>query len=136
MTDQRQFSHQETRVCKQLRALLARAERLRKEERATTRALYDDVTQALAAIRMDMTLLKGELPIDTRGSCARIVQSIDVAIERFQRISLDSCHPVCDMLRLVAAIEWAAYDFGVRTGIRSGIAARDSDISDFSEKSE
>jgi PAS domain S-box-containing protein len=109
----------------QFRALAARIEQVREEERAAlARELHDELGQGLTALQIDLAWLDGHLrtagPADMpalRDKIAVMVPGAERLIETTQAISSTMRPGVLDDLGLVAAIEWLAADFEKRTGL-------------------
>ena len=109
----------------QFRALAARIEHVREEERAAlARELHDELGQGLTALQIDLAWLDGhlrtaglaDLPM-LRDKIAAMVPRAERLIETTQAISSTMRPGVLDDLGLVAAIEWLAADFEKRTGL-------------------
>jgi PAS domain S-box-containing protein len=109
----------------QLRALAARIEHIREEERTgIARELHDELGQGLTALQIDLAWLDGHLrtagPADLsilRDKIADMVPRTERLIETTQAISSAMRPGMLDDLGLVAAIEWLAADFGERAGL-------------------
>jgi signal transduction histidine kinase len=117
----------------ELRALTARLESVREEERThVAREIHDELGQQLTAIRFDLTALKRRLsPTEPRPSgsgpkssaefldkFAELTALVDSTIRTVRRIATELRPSVLDTFGLVAAIEWQAEDFQKRTSIR------------------
>ncbi len=106
----------------QLRALTAHLQSVREEERTRiARQVHDELGQALTGLKLDLSWLAGNLPKGSRTlqQKARALSAcIDTTIQTVRRISTELRPGVLDNLGLVAAIEWQAQDFELRTGIR------------------
>jgi PAS domain S-box-containing protein len=106
----------------QLRALAARLQRVREEERTMiAREIHDELGQALTAMKMDVAWLLQKLPeADTplRERMQSTLRLVDDTIKTVRRIASDLRPGLLDDLGLAAAIEWQAQDFQSRTGIR------------------
>jgi PAS domain S-box-containing protein len=104
----------------QLRALAARLQRIREEERKrVARDIHDQLGQAMTAIRIDLSSLIYELPPGEHQASKRaasIVKLVDESIRTVRRISTELRPGILDDLGLVAALEWAGEDFQARTG--------------------
>jgi len=109
----------------QLRALAARIEQVREEERAgLARELHDELGQGLTALQIDLAWLDGRLRTARPGEfpalrdkIAGMVPRAERLIESTQAISASMRPGVLDDLGLVAAVEWLAADFAQRTGL-------------------
>ena len=104
----------------QLRALTARLQQVREEERTgIAREIHDELGQALTGLKMDISWLKDRLPRDheVRSQCASIIGRIDGTLNTVRRIATELRPSVLDQLGLGAALEWLGQEFGARTGI-------------------
>ncbi|HTT57157.1 MAG TPA: PAS domain S-box protein [Opitutaceae bacterium] len=109
----------------QLRALAARIEHIREEERAgLARELHDELGQGLTALQIDLSGLDAQLQTaglddlpGLRDKIAGMVPRAESLIETTQTISANMRPGVLDDLGLVAAVEWLAADFEKRTGL-------------------
>jgi PAS domain S-box-containing protein len=107
---------------KQLRALTARLQVIREEERkSVAREIHDELGQALTAIKIDLVSLMRQLPADQqqkRKGPDSILELVDYTIQSVRKISTELRPGILDDLGLVAAVEWAAEEFEARTGTR------------------
>ena len=122
ITERQQAQEDRQRSFEQLRALAARLQSVREEERKRlAREIHDQLGQALTAIKLDISLLVRALPAEN-GSLSRmpspLLQLVDETIERVRRISTELRPGMLDDLGLAATVEWAAEEFGARTGTR------------------
>lgn len=104
----------------QLRALAARLQRVREEERtAIAREIHDELGQALTGLKLDIAWMKRRLPRDHEAlaQCASVIQRIDGTLRAVRRIATELRPSVLDQLGLAAAIEWQGQEFGGRTGL-------------------
>ena len=106
----------------QLRALAARLESVREEERRrVAREIHDQLGQALTAIKIDLSSLLGELPSE-RGQRSKrasaVFQLVDETIQAVRRISAELRPGILDDLGLAATLEWAGEEFEARTGTK------------------
>ena len=106
----------------QLRALTAHLQQVREEECIRiARQVHDELGQALTGLKLDLSWLVHDL-IKTDAVLGQKVNAladrIDATIQTVRQISTDLRPGVLDNLGLVAAIEWKAQDFQLRTGIR------------------
>jgi signal transduction histidine kinase len=109
-----------------LRALAARMESVREEERTRiAREIHDELGQSLTGLKMDLTWLTSRLPKDQKSLLSKtksIFRLIDDTIRSVRRISAGLRPEVLDEVGLAAAIGWQARDFQKRTGIRCKVA--------------
>jgi signal transduction histidine kinase len=105
----------------QLRALAARLQMAREEERKRlARELHDELGQALTAIKIELSNMLFEWPAEDKPSrrAESIARLVDTTIESVRRISTELRPGILDALGLAAAVEWAAEEFQTRTGTR------------------
>ena len=107
----------------QLRALAARLDAVREEERRViAREIHDQIGQALTSLKLDVGWLRNQLPRDVapavderaRGMDALIDQTIETA----RRVAAMLRPAILDDVGLAAAIRWQTRDFEQRTGRR------------------
>ena len=106
----------------QLRALAARLDAVREEERRVmAREIHDQIGQALTALKLDVGWIRSQL---TGGAAAAVEERarqmdalVDQAIETAQRVSATLRPAILDDLGLAAAIRWQARDFQQRSGV-------------------
>ena len=120
---ERRLAEEQLRESKEnLRALAARLESVREEERKRiAREIHDELGQALTGLKMDLTWLTSRLPKDKKPLISKtksIFRLIDDTIHSVRRISSGLRPEVLDEVGLTAAIGWQARDFQKRTGIR------------------
>jgi PAS domain S-box-containing protein len=106
----------------QLRALAARLDAIREEERRLiAREIHDEIGQALTAIKLDLGWLRGQLPADAapevRQRAAATDVLVDQALDTARRVSASLRPAMLDDLGLSAAVRWQAHDFEQRTGV-------------------
>jgi len=105
----------------QLRALAARLQMAREEERKrVAREIHDELGQALTAIKIELSALLFEWPAEHKPSrrAESIATLVDKTIQSVRRISTELRPGILDALGLAAAVEWAAEEFKSRTGTR------------------
>jgi PAS domain S-box-containing protein len=110
----------------QLRALAARLDAIREDERRTlSREIHDRVGQDLTALKLDLSSLRTRLPADPELAkrMARMEALIDDTLATARRVAADLRPVLLEDLGLAAAIEGQARDFQVRTGIPWAVAA-------------
>jgi len=122
----------------QLRALAARLQSVREEERTrVAREIHDELGQTLTAIKIDLAFLISERPEDEKYRLQRgqsILKLVEETIRTVRRISTELRPGILDDLGPVAAVEWAAEEFQARTGIKCHIDLSDADIAIDSER--
>ena len=105
----------------QLRALAARLQSVREEERASmAREIHDELGQACTAVKMDLVLIgrkttKGQVQLRTK--IESTVGLVDGMIATLRRIASELRPRTLDDLGLIAALEWQAHEFESRTRI-------------------
>jgi len=120
---ERRLAEEQLRESKEnLRALAARLESVREEERTRiAREIHDQLGQALTGLKMDLDWLTSRLPKNRKpliGKTKAIFRLIDDTIQSVRRIASGLRPEVLDEVGLAAAIGWQARDFQKRTGIR------------------
>jgi PAS domain S-box-containing protein len=110
----------------QLRALAARLQSVREEERTSiAREIHDELGQACTAIKMDLALIGRRLTKNQTRLRAKVdsaVELVDSMIVTLRRISSELRPRTLDDLGLPAALESQAQEFERRTGIRCSVA--------------
>jgi signal transduction histidine kinase len=109
----------------QVRALAARLEETREEERTSiARELHDQLGQALTALKFDLAGLTDRL-VEKDATLAQDARAItvqmDTMIKTVRRIATELRPGVLDTLGLAASIEWQAREFQQRMGIACSI---------------
>jgi signal transduction histidine kinase len=109
-----------------LRALAARLQSVREEERARiAREIHDQLGQALTGLKMDLTWVTKRLPGGQKQLSDKVksmFRLIDDTIQSVRKIASLLRPEVLDQLGLAAAIGWQARDFQMRTGIRCKVS--------------
>jgi PAS domain S-box-containing protein len=108
------------RLDEQLRALAARIEAAREDERSgIARAIHDDLGQAMTALKMDIAWVARRVEGDpaVKQKLAEMSAMTDDVIHSVRRISSDLRPTILDDLGLAATIEWHADEFQTRTGV-------------------
>jgi signal transduction histidine kinase len=108
----------------QLRALSARLETNREEERARlSREIHDELGQQLTGLKIGLKNLRRRLlestgcPPELVGRFDRLWELADDAVQAVRRIASDLRPGMLDELGLVAALQWQARQFQERTAI-------------------
>jgi PAS domain S-box-containing protein len=122
ITKRKRAQQELERSLEQLRALGARLQNVREEERKLlAREIHDQLGQALTAIKIDLfawvSQMGGDPQHPSQGASA-LLRLVDETIKRVRRIATELRPGILDDLGLVAAIEWAGEDFEARTGIK------------------
>jgi PAS domain S-box-containing protein len=117
----------------ELRALAARLQQVREEERASlARTIHDELSGALTALTMELSLLPSrvtqELAQVVKQNATPMSQEIQRILERVRIIATELRPAVLDQLGLLAALEWEAQQFERRTGMRCEITLPDEEI--------
>jgi PAS domain S-box-containing protein len=108
------------RLDEALRALPARIEAVREEERTgIAREIHDELGQAMTALKMDIAWLARRTRdnTDLTAKLGEMSAMTDDVIQSVRRISAELRPGMLDDLGLSATIEWQAGEFGARTGI-------------------
>ena len=135
MVDITQHKHVEEQLRnsrEQLRALSARLETVREEERTyLAREIHDELGQVLTALKMDLSLLgrkvfdAGEMvPLELLMDDLRSMSNLlDNTIQSVKKIVTELRPEVLDELGLRAAVEWQAHEFQSRTHIQCSVSS-------------
>lgn len=131
VTERRLFEERLDSSLRQLRALAARIQSVREEERTlVARKIHDELGQALTALKMDLSWIekrrKTQDP-EIAGRISSMSNLIDENIQLVRKIAMELRPGILDDLGLLAAVEWQAQEFQLRTGIECCV---DSDIED------
>ena len=121
ITERKRAEDQLNSSFNQLRALTARLQTIREEERKrVAREIHDDLGQALTAIKIDVASLVRDMPADQNQEkkAESILRLVDHTIQSVRRIATELRPGILDDLGLVAAVEWAAEEFAARSGTR------------------
>jgi PAS domain S-box-containing protein len=113
----------------QLRALAARVQSVREEERSrVAREIHDELGQALTAMKIELSSLSRGLPADKKQASESVVKLVDETIQSVRRIATELRPAILDAGGLVAAIQWAAGEFATRTGTKCQLDLPHEDI--------
>src|SRR5206468_1426967 len=122
ITERKRAEDQLNSSFNQLRALTARLQSIREEERKrVAREIHDDLGQSLTSIKIDLASLIRALPADRISESAKaesILRLVDQTIQSVRRIATELRPGILDDLGLVAAVEWAAEEFAARSGTK------------------
>jgi signal transduction histidine kinase len=129
ITERKRAEDERQRSLEQLRALAARLQGIREEERkSVAREIHDQLGQALTAIKIDLSSLIHDLPADKKQGSESFLNLIDQTIQSVRRISTELRPGILDDLGLVAAVEWAGEEFEARTGTTCRLDLPQDDI--------
>ncbi|HUQ19203.1 MAG TPA: ATP-binding protein [Gemmatimonadaceae bacterium] len=106
----------------ELRALAARIQTTREEERTRiAREIHDELGQTLTALKLDLAWVETRLPNTDSGVYrlgeASLTERVDKMMQIVRRIATELRPSVLDQLGLEAAIEWLVQESTKRTGI-------------------
>jgi PAS domain S-box-containing protein len=119
VTERKRAEVELRRSVDQLRALAARVQDAREEERKrVAREIHDELGQALTSIKIDLSSLIHEFSPEPQQlkRIESISTIVDQTIKSVRRISTELRPGILDDLGLIAAVEWAAEEFEARTG--------------------
>ncbi len=132
ITERKRATEELQRSFDQLRALAARLQSIREEERKrVAREIHDQLGQALTAIKIDLSSWVRELPAGEKQPSKRtasILELVDETIQSVRRIATELRPRMLDDLGLVATVEWAAEEFEARTGTKCRLELSHDDI--------
>jgi len=131
ITEHKRSEHALQRSLAQLRALTARLQSVREEERTrVAREIHDELGQALTAIKIDVASLIHAVPADEQPqrNIQSILRLVDETIQSVRRIATELRPGILDDLGLIAAVEWAADEFQTRTGTTVNVDVPDVDV--------
>jgi PAS domain S-box-containing protein len=120
VTDRHLAGEQIRQSRQELRALAARLQKVREEERTgIAREIHDELGQALTGLKLDIAWMKQRLPRndDLHAQAGSMIERIDVTLGAVRRIATALRPSVLDQLGLAAAVEWQGQEFSTRTGI-------------------
>jgi PAS domain S-box-containing protein len=133
VTDAKRKQQELERSRADLRALAARSEQVREDERNNlARELHDEFGAALTSLKLDLAWLTAHIGPDlvaVRDRIAAMSKLIDITTQAVSRTATMLRPPLLDDFGLVAAIEWQAQDFQSRTGIDCSIETEPIELS-------
>jgi len=123
--DRRRAQEQLRESHEQLRALSVYLQHVREEERTRiAREVHDELGQALTSCKLDLSLLANKLPKNLaplKDKTKALSAHIDATIQTVRRIATELRPGILDHLGLIAALEWQANEFQIRTGIKCDV---------------
>ncbi len=133
VTERRRSRHELEHSRGQLRALSARLQEAREEERAAiSRRVHDELGQALTALNWEIAWLKDRLTLAMQRQQPEFADKlsgmsgmVDTMMQSVRKVSAELRPPILDHFGLVAAIEWQANEFQARYRIVCEILARE-----------
>ena len=121
ITERKQAEEELKKSKDRLRALSARIQSVREEERENiSREIHDDLGQQLTGLKLDLAWLSRHLNPDQselNDKAKSMAQLIDHTVRTIRRISTELRPRILDDFGLVAALEWQAQEFANKTGI-------------------
>jgi PAS domain S-box-containing protein len=127
ITERKRSREELERSREQLRALSARLQEAREQERIhIAREIHDEFGQALTAIKMEVSWLErhcarsglSKLQDELIARIASVRELVDQSANLVRRVATELRPPALDEFGLIAAIEWQAQEFEKRFGIR------------------
>ncbi len=111
-----------SRSREELRALAARLETVREEERTRiAHQVHDELGQALTGLKLDLAWIEHRLSRnsheETVDRCRSLLGRLDQLMVTVRRLVTELRPSVLDQLGLSAAIEWQSQEFAARTGL-------------------
>lgn len=133
VTERRRSRHELEHSREQLRALSARLQEAREEERAAiSRRVHDELGQALTALNWEIAWLKDRVtpPVQRQqpefaDKLSGMSGMVDTMMQTVRKVSAELRPPILDHFGLVAAIEWQANEFQARYQIVCEVLARE-----------
>jgi PAS domain S-box-containing protein len=123
----------------QLRALAARLQQAREEERTrVAREIHDELGQVCTALKMDLALAGRKATkrqTQIRAKINSAIQLADNLIVSLRRIASELRPSTLDDLGLNAALEWQAQEFESHTGVHCRVALPEEPLALDSERS-
>lgn len=132
VSEKKRAEEELSRSREQLRNLSAYLQSVREQERTRiAREVHDDLGQALTAIKLDISWLKGKLSKNQKTiykKAEKIMTLVDNAIKSVRRIISELRPGLLNDLGIAAAIEWQIKEFEARTGINVDITIDPEDL--------
>ncbi|HYQ86213.1 MAG TPA: PAS domain S-box protein [Bacteroidota bacterium] len=143
ITDRRQGEEQLKKTSQQLRALAARLQAAREEERIKiAREIHDELGQILTALKIDLTMVDRRLSgqpddasvTEAKAEIASMERLIETTIQTVRKIATELRPDVLDNLGFVEAVQWQAQEFEQRSAIPCRVSLPEKRISLDQEK--
>ncbi|HUK41026.1 MAG TPA: ATP-binding protein [Candidatus Acidoferrales bacterium] len=132
VTEERQKEAELNESQNQLRALAARLQETREDERNhLARELHDEFGAALTALKLELSWLKGHIAWavpEIHERMDSMAKLINITIQSITRTATMLRPRLLDDFGLQAAIEWQARDFQERSGIECHLDAEEVDL--------
>jgi signal transduction histidine kinase len=139
IAERKRAEEQVRRSEENLRALAARLESVREEERTRiAREIHDELGQVLTGIKMELTWVAKRMPSkqpQLEQKLESMFDLIDDSVNAVRRISSGLRPEALDKLGLAAAIEWQLREFQMRTGIRCKVTIPEEGVNADQERS-
>src|SRR5438067_7351899 len=122
ITDRHRAAEEIAQSREELRALAARLESVREEERTRiARELHDELGQSLTGLKLDLAWMERRLNRHSQSElvdrCGSLLGRLDDVMISVRRIITELRPSVLDQLGITDAIEWLTHDFAARTGL-------------------
>ncbi|MBW8004076.1 MAG: PAS domain S-box protein [Planctomycetes bacterium] len=132
ITERKQTSDELRESREQLRSLSAHLQSVREEsQKLLAREIHDELGQALTALKMDLSWLKGKLRPDQKfiqEKAAAMTELSDAMIQTVKRITARLRPALLDDMGAAAALEWELEEFAKRTGIGCDLTVEPEEI--------
>jgi signal transduction histidine kinase len=116
----------------ELRNLYSRVQSSREEERTqVAREIHDELGQQLSMLHIDLTWLEDQLPKNKKAMLERVramEELVDQSVQSVRRIATKLRPALLDDFGLLAAVEWQAKEFQIRTGIECRVTSNKDEI--------
>ncbi len=130
VTEQKKQENEILEMNKKLRNLSAHLQTAREEERIyIAREIHDEFGQQLTGIKLDVSWLKNkteEVYPEGKERTKRLIDNINLTINKVRKIATDLRPGVLDDLGLEAALEWHSQNFHEQTGIVCTLKTRNT----------
>lgn len=93
------------------------------ERKRLSRELHDETAQVFSAVKMELAVLRGQVPPGAATRLDRLMTLVDKGIRGIRRVVNDLRPSLLDDLGLLPALRSLAADFGDRSGIRLTLEA-------------